>query len=314
MRVRILLICLVLYSISLKSQSIEFGESEKLPPTVNSTAEEIYPMISPDGQKLFFSRVFHDENVGGKYAGADIWISELSPDSVWQEAYNPGKPLNNKDHNYVIGFNLDGDKMYLVNTYKNTKKYNVASSVYFYNRWEVPEIEPISLPEHTGPVGMYMHPSEEILMVSMNAADSYGKEDIYVMLKDTAGTWSKPINLGNTINSSGYEISPFLDRKTTTLYFASEGHGGYGSADVFKSERRYGSWNVWGLVNNLGENVNGSDFDSYCFIDGQHNLYSKSNGQNRSDIYHAMIINKASEEDEALEKLLKEAKELLENP
>ncbi len=45
--------------------------------------------------------------------------------------------------------------------------------------------------------------------------------------------WSKPINLGNNINTEFNELSPFVDENI--LYFSSDGHPGYGNMDVFYS-------------------------------------------------------------------------------
>ncbi len=60
----------------------------------------------------------------------------------------------------------------------------------------------------------------------------YGGSDIYRATK-VNGIWGKPYNLGPVINSPGNEVFPFLS--DNTLYFASNGHGGLGGLDIFKS-------------------------------------------------------------------------------
>jgi hypothetical protein len=44
------------------------------------------------------------------------------------------------------------------------------------------------------------------------------------------------------VNSPGFEFAPWLTTDGKTLYFASYGHMGYGSADVFVSQRLDESW------------------------------------------------------------------------
>lgn len=59
------------------------------------------------------------------------------------------------------------------------------------------------------------------LLFSSIGFSSYGNYDIYISyrLDDSWKKWSEPINLGDKINSDGFEGSPFYDEKTETLYF-----------------------------------------------------------------------------------------------
>ena len=55
-------------------------------------------------------------------------------------------------------------------------------------------------------------------------------------LSDTTATrelirLSRPVNLGNQINTEGNEVSLFLDNKT--LFYASDGRIGFGGLDIF---------------------------------------------------------------------------------
>src|SRR5690606_4925840 len=52
------------------------------------------------------------------------------------------------------------------------------------------------------------------------------------------------------------------------LYFASNGHKGFGDADIFYSERLYDSWEAWSLPKNLGEEVNTASFEGYFSVFG----------------------------------------------
>ncbi len=69
------------------------------------------------------------------------------------------------------------------------------------------------------------------LYFSSDAAGGFGGKDLYVCSK-TANGWSKPRNLGGTVNSSGDDVFPYV-RKDGTLFFSSNGHGGMGGLDIF---------------------------------------------------------------------------------
>ena len=129
----------------------------------------------------------------------------------------------------------------------------------------------------------------------MKAQDGYGEEDLYVTTRDSVGHWSRPINLGTTINTKGFEISPFLSADKKRLFFASNGHPGFGDADIFFSERLYDSWEVWSAPRNLGENLNSKGFDAFFSIYGDSVAYFSSNRSGGlADIYTAKVAPQAA--------------------
>lgn len=58
-----------------------------------------------------------------------------------------------------------------------------------------------------------------------------GKDIWYVELED--GKWSDPQNAGELINTAGDEMFPVI-RDNGELYFASDGHGGFGGLDIYR--------------------------------------------------------------------------------
>ena len=81
------------------------------------------------------------------------------------------------------------------------------------------------------------------LFVSTRATDSNGTPscggaDIYMLDRNASGG-PKAVNLGCTVNSEGAEWSPYLleAEGKTFLYFSSDGHGGAGGQDIFRSRK-----------------------------------------------------------------------------
>ena len=128
------------------------------------------------------------------------------------------------------------------------------------------------------------------MIFSMKAEDTRGEEDLYFSVKSSTGQWSVPKNMGATLNTRGYEISPYLSDDKKRLYFASNGHEGEGDADIFYSERLYNSWETWSLPVNLGKAVNSNKFDAYFSIYGDSVAYFASNRDGRyADIYQIEV-------------------------
>ena len=80
---------------------------------------------------------------------------------------------------------------------------------------------------------------------------------IYVsFLKESDGSWTRPMNLGKTFNSDYKEDTPFLASDGVTLYFSSDRPGGLGKRDIYFSRRLDDSWLNWSTPVNLGSTIN----------------------------------------------------------
>ncbi|MEX1239020.1 MAG: hypothetical protein WEB30_04860 [Cyclobacteriaceae bacterium] len=244
-------------------QEFTFGPVEKLSEDINSEGEECMPLLSPDGRTLYFSRLMYEQNVGGKYAGQDIWVSTFDG-GKWSKADNRNPAINNnRKNNAVVGISSDGKTLYYLDVSPHEKLKGVYFSKNVMGNWSQPELILIDGVEHDGFLGLYVSEDREVILISMKGRDSKGEEDIYVSLKNPSGNWSVPRNIGPTINTSGFEISPFLSRDNKRLYFSSNGHQGLGNADIFYSDRLYESWETWSVPKNLGSAINSPSFDAF---------------------------------------------------
>ncbi|MCW3101984.1 MAG: OmpA/MotB domain protein [Bacteroidetes bacterium] len=90
--------------------------------------------------------------------------------------------------------------------------------------------------------------------------------------------WSKPYNLGNSVNTQYRETQPSFSADGKSLYFVSNRPGGMGEHDIYVSELDAdGSWKH---PVNLGKKVNSKGDEQSVFIhpDGR-TLYFSSNGR-----------------------------------
>jgi hypothetical protein len=284
----ITVICCWLWIGGVYAQDLQFESFNKLPASINTSCDEIIPMTSPDGKTLYFARVACTSNDGGADAGSDIWISDYSKQTrEWGRPKNAGDVLNDRGNNAVVGMSADGKSVYLVNTVPARRIKGVYVSKKMGGKWSPPELEAIPFLETQEYFGIYVAPDLRTIIASMKRDDGSGEEDLYVSRK-SAGAWSQPQNLGTTINTIGFEISPFLSADGKRLFFASNGHRGLGGSDIFYSNRLDDSWTKWSTPVNLGDKINTEGFDAYFSMNDSIAYFTSSNGTN-SEIYSAKL-------------------------
>ena len=283
---------LLFYSLHGQSNEWRFSSPELLNEKINSPFEEVMPILSADGQTLYFVRSFHPENTGGEKAGQDIWYAEKETAGSWTDSKNDLLKFNNTDHNAIIGYGKSG--IYLLTAYHAAYQRSVSISYARYGNddWHIPQRLLLKGIEPKGRfLGFYMHPSEKILLVSMEGKKSNGKEDLYVIILNNRGKWSEPVHLGNMINTSKSDFSPFLTKDTKTLYFSSNGFPDSQSADIYYTKRLDKSWKNWSEPKKV-ENINSEAFDAYFYLsENTGEAYFASNRQQEySDIFKSKLL------------------------
>lgn len=262
---------------------------------VNSAYDELLPVISPDGRTLFFCRSNHPQNVGG--VTQDIWYSERQPDGTWGTAINIGPPLNNRLFNYVFALSPDGNTMIVGDRYGRPTKPNEDPSIAVTHRtangWSEPRSVRIAGYHNQSMFAEFtMSNDGGVLIMSPQRYDSHGGRDLYVSFKRSDSSWSEPMNLGPTVNSISHDVTPFLASDNTTLYFATDGRGGFGGYDIFVTRRLDSTWTSWSEPMNIGATVNTPSDDLYYTVpaSGDYAYYvSYRNTFGASDIFRLRI-------------------------
>ena len=268
----------------------EFGfieSKEKLGREINSSYDENKPIISPDGNTLYFIRNNYPGNMGGKRDLQDIYISELK-DGIWTEARNAGRDLNNKDANGISSISPDGNVVYLINQYssKGMEAGGISYSFKTSTGWSPPD--PVVMDNYYNKNDYEDHQvaaSGRILISSIERNDSYGNLDLYISFLEDARQWSIPINLGPVINTPKAEYSPFLAPDGRTLYFASNGRKGFGRSDIYFTRRLDESWMNWSEPQNMGSAVNTNTTDAYYSVSakGDYGYFASRIDSNNGD-------------------------------
>ncbi len=125
------------------------------------------------------------------------------------------------------------------------------------------------------------HPSlsygGDTLYFVSDAPNGYGGKDIYFAEYEN-GEWVGVTNMGPAINTAGDELFPTI-RKDGSLYFASNGHPGYGGLDLFRAVPADTTF----LLYNLGSPFNsaGDDFAITFAGESENGFFSSNRGQKK---------------------------------
>lgn len=287
----IILICVsFFYASPLFSQDIVFdSEPEKLGPQVNApNVREVEPIICPDGRKLYFCR----DDYSGGLGKQDIWYSELEADGTWGWAKNIKSPLNNPYNNFICSITPDANTILLGNVYNyfdGSMSQGVSLSFRDRGGWTFPKKQMVEKFENLNDyVGYKLSDDRTILLMSVERGGkgNLGEKDIYVSFKSKDNEWTKPLNLGSTINTKADDDLCMLASDNKTLYFSSEGHGGLGSADIWVARRLDDTWTNWSKPINMGNKINSSGWESDLSIpaSGEYAYFTRS-----GDIYRIKL-------------------------
>lgn len=274
---------------------------DNLGPNINTRAGEFMPLPSTDGQSLFFTGV---SRLGGK-GGEDIFVSDRVGQH-WDTARDLHGQVNTGNHEFGTTISADGNQLVLF----ASRTDGLGGGDLYYSDKGMGGFGPLQTfpppinsmfwdcdgfltsdgkamifsTDRPGNVGRYQ--KKDVLY----HGERWGNVDLWVCLNTDTG-WSKPINLGETINTEWAERSPFLHPDGKTLYFCSSGHPGFGKLDVFVSKRlSEDSWTEWSEPVNLGKFVNGVGSDwGYRVTTAGDEAYFAAEGlpgtQGGSDIY-----------------------------
>lgn len=256
---------------------------------VNSGFSEYVPVFIKKDSSLLFTRR-GTENLGDYYWDnlyyEDMYVSyykngELSKARSLKGISGPLNKINNtKKHEAVVDISPGGDTLLLY------IKNKLWFSKFENEKWSEPEKfgKEINIAKYQRHA--CFSPDGKTLYFSSNSDDGKGGLDIYMStFKD--GAWGEAKNLGDEVNTSGNEDSPFMSADGKTLYFASTGHDGMGGYDMFSTAYQNGAWSH---PVNLGTPINSPADDIYLKIEDEEKgialiSSNRKNGHGKMDIY-----------------------------
>jgi len=266
------------------------SQPEMLGRAVNTNYDEVKPIINSSGDRLFFVRMFSPDNIGGKIDKQDIYYAN-NRNNNWSIAKNIGEPLNTKKVSGICSINETGDIIYL--TYQDKKKHGLYFSRKINGSWITPRRINIRNFYNLSVYQDYFVSNDgDVLIMSVEREDSKGELDLYISFR-RGNIWTEPKNISG-LNTPMVETSPFLTKDNQVLYFASDGHDGFGGTDIYYSKRLNDSWDEWTKPVNLGSSVNTEDYEAHFMISesGDYAYFSSSKDGKDENLYRIRLPQK----------------------
>jgi outer membrane protein OmpA-like peptidoglycan-associated protein/tetratricopeptide (TPR) repeat protein len=254
--------------------------------SINTKEQEYSPAFSIDEQTLYITR--RNGNLSDSRPNEDIYFA-TKQGIEWGKIKNLGPPINTTENEGAFSVSADGHYIFFTACSRRGGKgqCDIWLTIDREGKWS----EPLNLQEPINTTHWESQPSiasnGRVLYFASDRPGGYGGIDLWKSNFGDEG-WSKPTNLGPTINTSKDEQFPFIHSDNSTLYFSSEGHPGMGKSDLFvASLKPDGSWKT---PKNLGYPINTTGYDWNMIVNrnGSTAYYSSDkmpDGKGGLDIY-----------------------------
>ena len=114
---------IMLFPLLLQGQAQDPFYPRNLGEAINSIYSEIKPVLTPDGNTLYFVRVDHPGNKFGEMGSQDVWFSTRSEDGSWTEAQRMPDEINIGRYNSVLSVTDQGKTLLINGTYNKQGTY-----------------------------------------------------------------------------------------------------------------------------------------------------------------------------------------------
>ncbi|MEN9639733.1 MAG: hypothetical protein RLZZ262_1602 [Bacteroidota bacterium] len=287
---------------------------------VASANDEYLPMISPDGEIMFITRMV-TKQAKGDYTPKQIeeftWCRRADINGKFDNGTPLPKPFN-------LGTSCGGatvsvDNKEMIVAMKNPKpknpnnfdlfmtKYTMATNdqgqkVYIWS--ELVNLGPnINTDDHWESQPSLSGDGKTLLFVTVRPGNlgydaSQPSHDIFISKRNNDGTWSPAKPLPSTINTREQEKAPFMHSDSHTLYFASSGHTGVGGMDIYYCQMNPDG--TFSAPKNIGVPINteGDELGIVVTADGEVAYFGARNfkGNKGYDVFQFDMPDKAKPE------------------
>ncbi len=191
------------------------------PPEVagfSGTYSDVDPFISRDGRRLYFSSK-RPLDGSGEAKDADLWYLARREGGSWGEPVRLGG-LNTEDRDdYYTSLSDDGA------LYFSIFDASGAGDIYRAKRQDggfgpAERVEggvSTAASEHDP----FIAPDGSYLIFTSDRPGGHGSADLYISFAGPDGSWMEPRNMGESINSSGYDFCAMLSPDGKYLFFTS---------------------------------------------------------------------------------------------
>ena len=221
---------------------------------------------------------------------ADIFSSTLDRKGKWSVPV-PVESLNSEFEDGSPAISPDFSTIYFTRCKKGKNQQlgcQILSAKSNGRDWEDPEVVLPELGDSVTVAHPAISPDGNTLYFVSDMPGGLGENDIWKVSRSGGGSWGKPVNLGEEINTPGNELYPYV-HPDGTLYFSSDSRIGMGGLDIYKATKdETGSW----ILENMKPPINSpeDDFGIVFEDDQERGFFSSSRkGRGNDDIYSFVL-------------------------
>jgi hypothetical protein len=188
--------------------------------------------VGPDDQTLYFTTLKSPDKTTHMFGEqANIWAVTLEMDG-WTEPVMMGRSINTEQYyeNYPSVTN-DGTIYYMSRREVGAGRTDVWRSRNLDGVYGEAENLGDIVNTEGSDIDPFVAPDESYLIVCKELDGGFGGFDLYVYFQKEDKSWTEAINLGEGVNSSGFEARPYVTPDGKYLFFTSnrvESEGGEG--------------------------------------------------------------------------------------
>jgi hypothetical protein len=264
---------------------------------INSAADDYSEVLTSGGTKMLFaSRRAMTAKAKSKYADnkfdENIFFSDLV-NGAWSVAMLLDKNLTTEYCETPLYMNDAGDQLYIYAGYQGDG--DIMVSQLKRGKWKTPVPVKLKLNTNYPETSFTFNPrGDEIAFVSDRGKKGLGGNDIYLMKKINKRKWSKPVNIGKSVNTRYDEESVRFSAGGDTLWFSSKGHNSIGGFDIFYSTRN-STGGTWNEAVNAGYPLNSPWDDLFYYPSPQKDssfffVSNRSGGSGELDIWKGRYL------------------------
>lgn len=229
----------------------------KLGEEINSEYDDYWPSVTADDQTLVITRLEPSDpfSFSKEKMNENFYMSHRE-NGAWVQSYKLGPTVNTDRNEGAQSLTADGNFMYFTacNRADGLGSCDIYVSSRLRGQWLVPANMGPPVNSKAWDTQPSIAPDGRTLYFTSNRPGGKGKMDIWFSRLEFDGKWSEPQNLGDSVNTSGNEMSPYIHKDNKTLYFSSDGWTGMGGFDLFISKMKSDS--IRTHPENLGYPVN----------------------------------------------------------
>jgi Tol biopolymer transport system component len=207
-------------TIIMTSQMVSGKWKKPSPAKFSGTYCDFEPFISPDGQSLYFASKRPSKGKSNMQNDIDIWkVYREGP--LWSEPEILNDFVNTDCMEYYPSVTKKGNLYFGRNDSALTRG-DIYFSEIVHGKYSDPRKLPETINLPATSFNAYISPDEKYIIFSTYIFEiEHWHSDLFISHRIQNGNWGDAFNLGNTINSKGNELSPWVSYDGKYLFFAS---------------------------------------------------------------------------------------------